>query len=152
MSEDISVQGADNLEALARRLKEAGGTELRKEMLKGIREGVKPVIPDIRKSAESILPKAGGLNDVIAKSKIGVRTRLSGENAGVSVRGTGGKQLSDMNRGRLRHPVYGNRSTWVQQSIPAGWFDKPVEKDIDKIRSSIQHVMEDVAAKIARPL
>jgi len=46
--------------------------------------------------------------------------------------------------------VFGNRSNWVEQQVPTGWFDDPIRSDLPQIRSSIQRVMDDVARKIAR--
>lgn len=38
-------------------------------------------------------------------------------------------KMRDLDRGRLRHPVFGNRKVWVNQRIPAGMFSKAAEKE-----------------------
>jgi hypothetical protein len=141
---------ARELAALGKRLKDMGANEHRKYLLKGIREGVKTAIPDVRKSAIDLLPGGGvGFDATVAASKFAVRTRLSGTYASVKIAGASGSLIEEVNRrGRLRHPVFGNRSTWVNQAIPAGWFDKPMEAQGPKIRREIDAVMEDVKNRL----
>jgi hypothetical protein len=154
---DFEVQGAEQLEALAKRLKAAGAGDLRKELLRGIRETNKPTIEDIRKSALDTLPRRGGLADRIARSKISTRTRTAGRQAGVEIKGVGiagasGKKhdIARLNKGLLRHPLFGNRDRWYGQGVRAGWFNNPIEKRKPEIQRGLQRVMEDVARKVAR--
>lgn len=82
-------------------------------------------------SARENLPKAGGLNTYIADdAKIAVRNRVSSaRSVGVRIVATeGGVNLTRMDKGAVRHPVYGNRKVWVEQSIADGWFTKPLNK------------------------
>jgi hypothetical protein len=147
---DASVRGANELEAIGRRFKAAGAKGLRKELLAGIRKTNKPTISAIRANALATLPRRGGLAAEVAGSRIGTRSRLSGNRVGVEIRGVGRIGLTTLNRGRLRHPVYGNRGTWVQQQVPAGWFTDPIEKDMPRIREGIEDAMKTVARKIER--
>jgi len=147
---DAGVKGAEKLEALGKRFKAAGGPPLRRELLRGIRESNKPTIARIRERADAELPHSGGLAEQVASNRIATRSRLSGRSAGVRITMTGRMSLSSLNAGRLRHPVFGNRSVWVQQSVPAHWFDDPVREDLPQIRQKIDGVMKDVARKIER--
>lgn len=147
---DASVRGANELEAIGRRLKEAGDRGLRKELLAGIRKTNKPTISAVRDSARTKLPRRGGLAEEVASSKIGTRTKLSGSRVGVEIKGTGRIGIRGINRGRLRHPVYGNRKAWVSQQVPAGWFTDPIEQDLPRIREGIEDAMKSVARKIER--
>lgn len=149
---EASIRGADDLERVARRLKETGNGELRKALLKGIRDTVKPTTATIRAEAYRTLPRRGGLAERVAKSRFGARTRTSGQNVGVRIegRGAGGMDLRFINQGRLRHPVYGNRRNWVQQQVSTGFFDEPIERDKPAMQRSIQRVMDDVARHIER--
>src|SRR6266540_2194860 len=120
--------GARQLEALAKRLKAAGAGELRKELLRGIRESNKATIRKIRTNAASTLPQRGGLAAKVAKSKIATRTRTSGASVGVEIKGTDKSvNLSRLNEGKLRHPVFGNKKVWKKQSVKSGWFDDPIK-------------------------
>lgn len=152
-----AVKGAEQLEALGRRLKAAGGNNLRKELLRGIRESNKGTVKRIRESAARELPRGGGLADLVSRSQIGTRTRLSGRGAGVTITGTGKsvKNLRRINEGKLRHPVFAraeNRKhwAWVDQAVRPHWFDKPVEDDLPEIRTSVERVMKDVARRIEK--
>lgn len=149
---DFRVQGADQLDDLAKRLKAAGNGDLRKELLRGIRETNKPTISDIRASARSRLPHGGGLADTVARASIGTRTRLSGKSVGVEIKGTSWRlrNLRSINAGRLRHPLFGNREHFFVQPVEPGFFDEPIEKRGDEILRGIEDVMADVARRVAK--
>lgn len=149
---DFRVTGADDLERLGRRLKATGSGDLRKELLAGIRKTNKPTIAAIRAGTSSKLPNGGGMAAIAAKTKIGTRTRLSGQRVGVEIRGTSRqiKGLRALNAGRLRHPVWGNREVWVEQAVEPGFFSEPIEKDEPRIRRGIQEAMADIARKVER--
>jgi hypothetical protein len=145
--------GSRELRELARRLKAAGRNDLRKEVLRGIRESNKGTIRKVRANAEATLPKRGGLAALVAKSKIATRTRISGTNIGVKIRGTEkATNLNRLNYGKLRHPVFGNRSVWKEQTVKRGWFSEPIRDDIPHILASIKRVVAEVNAKIERGL
>lgn len=56
MPADLKITGAEQLAALAKRLKGAGndGKKLRKELLKGIRDAARPALADTRKAVRTI--------------------------------------------------------------------------------------------------
>ncbi len=147
---DVTVRGANELERLGRRLKAAGAGELKKELLRGIRASNKPTIAAVRASARERLPQRGGLAALVAGSRIGTRTRLTGQSVGVQIKGTGKVNVSGINDGFVRHPVFGNRKVFVTQQVAAGWFDEPIEKAAPAIRKEIQAAMSDVARKIEK--
>lgn len=144
--------GARDLERVARRLKETGRKDLRKDLLAGIRKEGKDTVKDIKASAAAELPHRGGLAELVSRSSYGIRTRMSGNSIGVRVQGTSRsvKSLRALNAGRLRHPVYGNRNVWVEQQVEPGWFDKPIERDADNIRRGVDRVLDDIARRIER--
>jgi hypothetical protein len=146
----LSVTGAEDLGVLAKRLKEVGDKELKKELLRGIRAGTKGTHAKIRASARMNLPKRGGLAEIIAKSKISTKTRMSGRWTGINIKATSKHDVASMNRGSLRHPIFGRSGKWDEQPVPVGWFTHPIEADADTIRAEIQKVMADVAAKLER--
>ena len=147
MTESFRVTGAGDLERLAKRLKAEGGNELKKELLRGIRETNKPTIVKVRRSAAENLPKRGGLAAKVAKETIGTRTRLTGQGAGVTIQRKRGRGL---NAGRLRKPLFGDKGHWYSQAVAKDWFNRPIEDDAPHIRNGIQKVMQNVAAKITR--
>lgn len=143
------ILGTERLTAVGRQLVEAGELKIKRDMLAAIRTEAKSLIPDIQASARETLPRGGGLGERVAQQIYGVRSSLAGPVASVKLVGKGMKELRDINAGRLRHPVYGNRSTWVFQSIPAGFFSKPIEKRAPEIREAILVAAELIATEIA---
>lgn len=148
----FSVRGSDELTTLARRLKDAGSGDLRKELLAGIREAGKKVIPEIREAAQDTLPRSGGLAERVASQAYATRTSLALSGAKVSIVGRGMKELGDIDRGRLRHPVYGNRDTWSQQAVKPGFFSVTIAKRAPLIRKDIENALDDIAHKLTRGL
>lgn len=149
---DFTITGAKELEKLGRQLKEAGHGGLRRGLLAAIRKSNKPTIAKIRLSALERLPKRGGLAAEVAASKIGTRTRLTGGSVGVQIKGTGLRNLRTLNAGKLRKPVFGNREVWVEQDVPEGFYDDPINADKPRIQRSIQQAMHDTAKQITRGL
>lgn len=143
---DFEIRGGDDLKRVARELKAAGDGQLRRDLLRGIRESVKPGIPEVRASAASTLPKRGGLADRVAGQQYAVRTSLAAGR--VSVLGKGMKELIDIDKGKLRHPLFGNREKWIGQSVEPGFFTKPLEARGPSIRTAVLKVISDVARKI----
>lgn len=130
---DLAVAGADKLAKLAARLKEQGELEMRRRMLKQLREGAR-VLRDAERQAITDLPARKyerGLRRAIAAATT-TETRTSSARAGVRVMvnrrkveafdPTAGRLPVLMNKGRWRHPVnarkdadpFNNRS-WSQQ-------------------------------------
>lgn len=150
MADDFEIRGADQFLALSKALKHAGRTELRKELNKGMRDGAKPLIPKARAEALSRLPKSGGLAAQIAREPMRVQTR-TGRDPGVRIvvgKKRGGARQA--NRGAIRHPVFGNRDVWVEQQVPAGWFDDPMRSGARSVRPALEQAIENVAAKVVR--
>jgi len=148
--------GSDSREIrlLAQRLRIAGQGDLQKQLLRDIRATTKPTIRKVRANALATLPRRGGLAAKVAASKIGTRTRTtSGQSAGVFIKGTDPRiNLNRINAGQLRHPVFGNRRNWREQSVRAGWFDDPIKGDLPHILGSIRGVVADINARITRGL
>lgn len=149
-------QAADDLALLGRRLKTAD-KQLRKDLLKRLRDEGKPTIEDIRAGLPPSLPNRGGLASRMMSTKVGVRNRLTGKDAGIRLVTTSPKNrlrtLKSMNEtGTWRHPLFGDRKRWFEQTYePAkGWFDEPIENDLPRFRKEIERAMEETARAILR--
>ncbi|MGH3978085.1 MAG: hypothetical protein ACRDRZ_03625 [Pseudonocardiaceae bacterium] len=145
---EIRVQGADQFAALARRLKQAGDKELRRELYRGINRAAKPVRADIKRSALATLPTRGGLAALVAGSRIRVQRRTGGASVGIRMVGTSAHDIAAMNRGVVRHPLHGNRGFWFAQAVPPGWWDRPTLATAPAARDEIVSVIEHVKRKI----
>lgn len=152
MAVNFEVRGSQKLAELGVRLKASGDGALKRRFLATIREGARETIPDIRQSARDNLPRRGGLNERVAAAPFGVRVALAPSGGRVSIVGRGQKELRDIDRGRLRHPVFGNRKRWVQQSVEPGFASKPAAARAPKIQLEIAIVMRHTAEEIGRGL
>ena len=150
MPVDVRIIGSEQLEDIGRRLKEAGDKNLRRELLRGMNRATKPAKQAVKEAALRELPARGGLNRVIASARVSTRTRAGGRNPAVFLTGTkSGHDLRSINRGRLRHPVFGN-DWWVSQTIPAGWWSRTLTEQGPEIRREVVNVLDDMARRLAR--
>lgn len=146
---ELKVSGANTFGALSARLKEAGDKGLRRELFKALNRSTKPLKEAARASALAELPKAGGLAEKVAASQFSTRTR-AGANPSVRivVKGLSVSNLRRIDRGSIRHPVYGNRDVWVDQKVDAGWFTKPMEGGTSLVRIEIEKAMSEIARRL----
>ena len=108
----------------------------RKEVVKQLRQEIRKPVPAVRKAIKAraleTMPKAGGLNVWVSKTRMTVQIKLSGRAAGVRLKGgrnsTGGRSdIRAIDRGRLRAPSWGHRGkgAWHTQEVKAGFFTEP---------------------------
>lgn len=147
--DELVIKGAEDLGVLAKRLKETGDKTLRKELLTAIRVATKDTKAQIKASALAVLPKKGGLAARVAASKFTTTTRTTGGSVGIKITAKNIHSIRGMDNGRLRHRVFGG-TKWVSQTVPVGWFSKPVEASAPKVRDEVSKAMSDVAAKLDR--
>jgi hypothetical protein len=147
MAGAVRVEGAEQLAALSARLKAAGAVDLRRELYKALNRATKPAKQAAKREALSRLPHRGGLNQLVASSRLSTRTR-AGRNPGVTIVAKGSSNISRIDKGKVRHPVYGNRNTWVTQSVPEGWFTDPMRDNADNVRDELENAVQDVAHRL----
>ncbi|MFF5988137.1 hypothetical protein [Prauserella flavalba] len=96
-----------------------------------------------------------GLRSSVARA-VGTQVRSGGRSASVRIR-VNSRQLPPdqqqlpgyMNTGSWRHPVFGNRNTWVAQTArPKEWFDRPMRKHGVRIRRRAVQVVGDIKREI----
>ena len=56
--------------------------------------------------------------------------------------------VNRLNEGRLRHPVFGNKRRWAQQTARAGWWDATVRNHQARITREVERVADDVRRRI----
>jgi hypothetical protein len=142
---DFEIRGVEQLAALSKRLKAIGDKELTREFSRSVTAAMKPLMQELRSSARSTLPSSGGLADKVARSKIRTVRRAS---SGVRVTANNPYGIKQMDEGRVRHPVFGNRSNWAVQSVRPGWWTRPTEKVGPEVRQALQEAMEAIARKV----
>jgi hypothetical protein len=152
---DLSITGLDDVAKLTRDLKAAGNTELKKEMREAAKRIAVPAQEAVRQAALDTLPTKGGLNEWVAgRLKFKSLVRLAGKNVGIRIkishRGkTGLSDLGAINRGRVRHPLYGNRDHWYLTQVPAGFVGKALDEMADTAREEFLAAVDEVARKFA---
>jgi len=169
---DVDIRGDEQLERLYKRIKDVGDNELRKELLRGIRVAVKPITVAVKAAARSDLPQRGGLAAEMGRASITSRTRTTkSKQHEVGVRLIGqkereasksarkGKKGNDrppsryldivaLDRGRLRHPLFGDRGHWYEQQIKPGFWTHTIDGQADVVQRDLVQVMDNVADKI----
>lgn len=147
---DFEVHGADNFLLLSKALKNAGRTEMRKHLHSGIKKAARPLIKIARAEAKERLPQRGGLAEQVSKEPMRTQVR-TGRDPGVRV--VVGKRrgaAQSTNRGEIRHPVFGNRDTFVTQRIKPGWFDNRMMAEKPAILRDVEGALIEVVDEIAR--
>jgi hypothetical protein len=150
VADDFTIRGADDFLRLSKALKQAGRTELRKELHKGLKDGAQPLVPKAKAAAREKLPRRGGLAASVAKEPMRVQVR-TGNTPGVRVvvgRRNGGAQAA--NRGVLRHPVFGRPGSFVNQSVPQArdWFDGTMRRHAPDVRPELEQAMTRVIRRV----
>ena len=151
MPDDFVVHGAEKLAALSRALKSAD-KELKRETFRGLNRAVKPMRAAVKASAEERMPS--GYGPTFAKS-LRIRTRRRTD--GITLVGTAkgnprARKVGDLEAGRLRHPLFGDREHWYTQRVQPGFWSKPLEASAPLVRRELIKVMDDMAEKIARQI
>lgn len=154
MSVRVRVRGAEQMKALGLELRAAGeeGKVFRRELLAGIRAAAKPAADAVKGAARRDLPSSGGLNELVATSRIGIRNRLTGKSVGVRVAGTKGEHnLRRIDRGYVRHRVFGVwRENVPDQKVTPGWFSETLAKSEPKIQLAVYGVIASTRRKLER--
>ena len=142
----FELRGVEQLLDLSKALKQAGATDLSRELNRAISDAAKPLRAELRKSARETLPKSGGLAESVAGARISTTRSTSRRNPGVRIR-TRRNQLAAMNEGHVRHPVFG-RDVWVEQSVTPGWWDRPTDAASPDIQADVEAAMDRVTRKL----
>lgn len=145
---DVRVVGAEQFQTLAKRLKTAGRADLRRELYQGINRAMRPARAAVRASALATLPSRGGLATRVANSKYRVSRRTTGSSVGIKLIATNRYDIGKMDRGRLTHPLFGNRRYWYEQAVRPGWWSQPVRALAPDARREIITAMNNIKEKI----
>jgi hypothetical protein len=102
-------------------------------------------LPPKVRQATGRLPSTGGLAARVARTDIQIIARVFGDNVGAHVvaRPNAVKDPDAIDRGRVRHPVYGR---WTQrpliQIVPAGWFTEPIVEARPEVQADIMAAID----------
>lgn len=119
-----------------------------RDVARTLPDNLRRAFPDV---ARSMLPRRGGLADLVAGAQLNVVEDTAGDRVGVTVTASHGRvSLGPINAGDLRHPVWGTRR-WVGQRVRPGVWDRACEtakqgKD-GELREQLQDVARDTASR-----
>lgn len=150
----FKVEGGDEMKKVAKALKQAGDKELSREFSRGMSRAVKPLMQMVKVSAPLFLPDRYAAE--LSASLRGRTKRRMGKNPRLELVGSArtkqGKKrdLASLNRGRLRHPLYGDRGHWFDQKVRKDWWTHPLISGAPIARREVERSMGEVAKKISR--
>lgn len=172
MTRDVRILGTGSLLELSRRLRAAGGENIRSSMHRRIRRAAEPLRDDLQSTIRGLdirspgrsAGKRGGpspttrpLRATIADAiRISVRT---GAHPGATVWVDKGRLPADLRRmpevinsgpppGRVRHPVFGNKRRWVNQAVTPFWWDQTVRRHTPRMEREVARVLDDVRRRL----
>mgnify|MGYP003389888735 CR=1 FL=1 len=151
---DMVIRGAERFATLSRALRQLGDKELRRELYAGINRSAKPLTEQVKASTDQFLPTRYAA--VLSRSlKVKTRRRAGRDPAiylVATARSAGGatRDIRSLNRGRLRHPLFGNRRWWYNQRVRPDWWNDPLLRGAPAVRDELLRVMEDVARKVVQ--
>jgi hypothetical protein len=150
-----------NLRNISRALRaEEDGKELRKELTRNMREALRPGAAEAKSnimSMASATPHGGpALKSSIAR-KIRPEARISGKFPGAKIkafktpalRGFANAAKRTNRASGWRHPVYGNREVWIQQTGKVKWFDHAFEGRRNAYEHAVKSALADMVNRIA---
>lgn len=150
-----SIKGRAELREVITKLEVTAPAQLEKDLLAGTRDAVKGIKPDVQASALAKLPKRHGYAVLVSRA-IKVSSRVTGGKkilAVVSVTASGKRENRDLpllDRGILRHPLFGNRRHWYAQRIMPGLVNDPIDRARDRVVENAQQAADAYADSIVR--
>lgn len=146
--------GAEDFATLARRLKAAGETGLRRELYKALNDAVKPITQKITDPAHLRAYFPGRYADTVAADlKVSTVQNGSIRTPGIRISATGRvkkRKVVQLNDGALHHPLFGDRDHWYLQirGVRVGFFSDPCEQSGPDVREKIMTAIDETAAKV----
>lgn len=165
--QDVRITGTGALLELQRRLRAAGHENIRSSMQRRTRRAAEPLhgalqdaitgldiaSPGRRGRPGGPSPTTRPLRRTIAAA-IRISVRTTG-NPGAKVWLDKGRLPPDLesvprelNKGTLRHPVFGNRRRWVSQTATPLWWDRTVRTHTPRMEREVARVLDDVRRKL----
>ena len=156
MALDVEILGGDALKRVAAQIKASGDKGLGTEMGKALRKAAEPVQKTIRVEYGK-LPARGGYAALFSKS-LRFRTSLRAGGRQASFRlltfADGKNERRDINRlerGELRHPVFGRRkSTWQTTRVAGNFHQRGTDQAADDVENAMREVVKDFAQRMIK--
>ena len=146
---EVTVKSTD-VDNLVRAIRtHADAKAIRRDLFRGLNSVGKESARHMVDVIDEALPRRGGLAD---EMKATIKSRVSakgGKYAGVSLWfNSKGHDVRTLTGRRLRHPVFGNREAWVDQT--AGVDPKVFPGEFERLRPDMTRAVNKVLEGIAR--
>jgi len=128
----------------------AESSTLMRNVRQEIRKEAKPMIAEMKAGAKAYMPDRYAIEMTAT-----LRTQTSVTARGIYIRGRantpGGRprELRKLEKGMLRHPLFGNRNHWYPQVVRPGFWAEGLSRHSDNIMRGIRRVMDAAADRIA---
>jgi hypothetical protein len=164
---DFRITGTGQLLQLQRRLRAAGGPELRQNFARRLRHAAEPLHRDLQNTVRTLPIRSQGGSSrrggpspttrplratIAAAVRISVRT---GGNPGAKVWIDRSRLPADMrnmparlDEGRWRHPVFGNRRRWATQ-YASPWWSVTIRRHEPRMRTEVARILDDVERRLS---
>jgi hypothetical protein len=151
---EVSIQGAAAYKRVAAQMRAEGNKDLSRKMSDALSRSLAPVRASIETEAGKAMPS--GYRGLLTGS---LRHRMSRRNAGQTARiilatYADGKQerrdVRSLNKGVLRHPLWGRKKVWYVTAITPGFHDRGVEDALEQAQDAMISVVEDFAARLIK--
>lgn len=136
---DVTIHAdTEEWQQVAARLDRASGGGIIRAVEKALRTELEGVRLKIRAHAVKVLPSTGGLGERVSMTDLPITPKVSTYGLRVTVRAMPNAVADPeaINRGRVRHPVFGH-GTPVIQIVQDGWFSDPIKTNRDEIEQTI---------------
>lgn len=149
---DFEVRGADDVDALIRRIRANGDAPaLKRELARGLNSATKDDRAALSDAIDDALPQSGGLAATFKAATRFNTSAKAGRFAGVTIWGRAkGHDVRTLVESRLRHPLFGNRRFWFGQSagVNPNALKNAFEDREGDLKRDVVNVLQDVARKI----
>lgn len=152
MGFEVRLAGGTQLDRVVYGLRRVGDQGLGRIMSKQLRAATAPLRKDIKAEVPRAMPS--GYAPILSKSlrfRQQIQTTRTTSRVTFRVHADGQRERRDvptLNRGRLRHPLWGDREYWVDQRVRRGFVDRPIDRWRPEIRRQMDAVVAWVASEI----
>lgn len=166
MTRDIRIVNTGALLDLSRRLRAVNEPTVRASMTRRIRRAAEPLRADLQRTVRGLPIRGQGrkvsggpspttrpLRATIA-SAIRLSVRTTG-NPGARVwidRAALPPDLRSMpkhmNAGRIRHPVFGNKRRWVNETTSPLWWEATIRRHRPRMEREVERTLRDIRSRL----
>ena len=126
---------AEEFKQLGAQVKSLDDPRLMRAMRKRLRTDLQPVGAEVVTAMAGASPHRGGLSGKVAAGRATVVLDLA---RGASLRlMSGGVRMTAIEKGAIRHPVFGHRKTWAMTSMQPDTGSKEFERHADTLAMAV---------------